>query len=178
MFCKNCGKNIADNSLECEHCGEKQLAEENNNENNNVENDSTNEVKNQSSGTQAPYYTQQASVSVLVNKSEKRIFIVKIVICAIGIFMGALLLINGFIKSDLFFGIHFHSYGDYVTKAVFGADFYTEIHDATRLAANNICDVISSINNSLQTFAIAFGSFMVLISSFALCITIEKRNKN
>ncbi len=169
MFCKNCGKNIADNSLECEHCGAKQLIEENN---------STNEVQNQSSDTQAPYYTQKASVSALANNSEKRIFIIKIVICAIGIFMGVLLLINGFTKSDLFFGIDFHEYASYPDKVTFGGDFYTEIHDAVRIAAYNTSKIIDMLGSCLQTFAIAFGSFVALVSGFALCLTIEKRNKN
>lgn len=169
MFCKNCGKNIADNSLECEHCGAKQLVEENN---------CINEMKNQNADVPLSYFTEQPKGTVSVHNLGKTLFIIKIIICAIGIFIGGLLLINGFIKSDLFFGIDFHADGDYVTKAVFGADFYTEIHEATCIAANNINDVTYMLSNSLKAFAIAFGSFMVLISGFALCITIEKRNKN
>lgn len=178
MFCKNCGKNIADNSLECEHCGAKQLVDDNNEENNKAENNGINEMKNQNADVPLPYFTEQPKDTVSVHNLGKTLFIIKIIICAIGIFIGSLLLINGFTAGHLFFGIDFHDYGDYVTQAVFGGDFYTEIHEVTRIAANNINDVTHMLNNSLQAFAIAFGGFMVLISGFALCITIEKRNKN
>lgn len=178
MFCKNCGKVIADSSLECEYCGVKQLVEVNNDDNNKAENTCINEMKNQSDAVPTPYYTQQSSGSASVQNSKKILFITKIIICAIGILMGALLMINGFAADDAFFSISFSGYGDYPDKAVFGADFYTEIHDAVRDVARNTNEIVDLLVSFLQTFAIVFGSFMILISGFALCLTIEKRNKN
>ncbi len=177
MICKNCGKDIADDSLECEYCGAKQLVEENTENNNNAENDNTNEVKSQSVDTQPSYYAQQTGTSALVNNSDERIFKIKVIICAVGMLMGVLLLFSGFTGLGLFFGKNFSGYGSYPDSAVFGADFYTEIHDAVRNAAYNTNKIIDMLGSCLKTFDIAFGSFMLLINSFVLCLIIEKRNR-
>ncbi|MGN1402993.1 MAG: hypothetical protein ACI4XB_01580 [Ruminococcus sp.] len=84
-----------------------------------------------------------------------------IVVCIIGIILGAILLIIG-----ITFGNGYMS-TDYTLSASFGGDFYTYIYQATQNAANNLRSVMLSIcalGKILKAMTCGMGGFIMLFS--------------
>lgn len=84
-----------------------------------------------------------------------------IVVCIIGIILGAILLIIG-----IAFGNGYMS-TDYTLSASFGGDFYTYIYQATQNAANNLRSVMLSIcalGKILKAMTCGMGGFIMLFS--------------
>lgn len=171
--CKKCGALLSDVVTTCGKCG--QPVDEFVRTAPNVQPEST--------GSQPSVNMENKSFSALqtgvyntvsaykpTNSTAKAFIILKILVCAAGIIMG-IVIIN--FKGD------FYDYTDSVASARFGADFYTEIHDAARTAANNIggtSHLIGKIGKSLVT---AIGSGFILCSIYKLfsCIgELAKKN--
>ncbi|MBO5516880.1 MAG: hypothetical protein J6A42_02180 [Firmicutes bacterium] len=75
----------------------------------------------------------------------------KVIACCLGVLAGIMSVYWGYSLSD---------HGAYSSYAKFGADFYTEIYDATRNAGNNIIYVIDGVSHVLVVAGLAMiGSF-------------------
>lgn len=99
-------------------------------------------------------------------------FIFHIIICIVGIIFGAFVFIVGVVEEGGGHGT------DYTRSLSFGADFYTEIYEATRTAANNLCDLNSSIcclGFILKMLTIGFGGFIMLFSTLNMVRMISRK---
>ena len=92
-----------------------------------------------------------APVHISETKKAKRLRLIRIVICSLGICIGVIMF--------------FFSFGT-IEFVIFGGDFYTEIHDATRTAANNI--------SGLERL---MGAFVALFYGLKLCDVFSEHQK-
>lgn len=143
--CKNCGAMLTDTAEKCMECGyqvEEPVTEDN---------QSSSDVQSGVSSTVSSYEP--------VNSTARAIIIFKLLVCIAGFIMG-IVIVN--FKGDFTF------YTSTVSPARFGADFYTEIHDAASTAANNISDTASLIRNIGRSLMIAIGSGFILCSIYKM----------
>ena len=78
------------------------------------------------------------------------------IICVIGMLVGLLIILLG-ITSGGTIASQRHFDSDNVREVRFGADFYTEIHNATATAANNIGELILLVDSSTEQLVESFG---------------------
>jgi len=108
-------------------------------------------------------------------KTGGKLHAVRVVLCVIGILLGLLCVLNAFLPG-VFFGFDCEAYTYYVSAVAFGGDFYTEIHDATSTAANNIGDVAYILRDVAKMIQVMAGGTAALLFGVKLCDLIEKRN--
>ncbi len=122
-----------------------------------------------------PITVSPASVT---DKSDKAIFVLKIIICALGMAMGLLAILNVIVPGALF-GLYAYDYYSWYDPVTFGADFYTEIHDAVSNCIWGIGNVNESIVEATNIAQILAGSGFFLGFGFKLLTVMENRkNKN
>lgn len=149
-YCIKCGQEYSDGDLFCSECNI-ELFED-------VEANEVDTPNNQAEEIEDDTISKA--------KDKKFLSIIQIILCIAGIGWGIATIISG--RSVFLHG------GDRVAAAKFGADFYTEIYDATRTAANNIDELIEYFNEFTQTFFILLGVVIMFISFFKLCDVIKK----
>ncbi len=123
----------------------------------------------------AAMQSEETMPSNAVQKSGGKLYWVQIVLCIIGIALGLLCVLNAFVDG-VFFGFDYYGYPRYVSAVAFGGDFYTEIHDATSMAANNVADVVDVLENLAGIIQVMLGGSAALLFGIMLCNRIEKRN--
>ena len=143
MKCPECGSIVPANRKECPNCGYPIEIKEVENENIVVENTTTNDAK----------VTEESTVEFpVVNKetSSKKIRIMPIISFAIGVVMIIIGCIVMKQKSDdgtIYLGNTYSSNSYNVEDYSFGADFYSEIYQAS----NTIVDELDDINKNISS---------------------------
>lgn len=111
-------------------------------------------------------------------KSSKICQIIKMVLCVIGIIIGALLLLNTLLGDDFFFGISIFGYSISLNDCVFGADFYTEIYTATSRINDSIGILSETVESVGKTISIMLGFVFILGFGIKLLNIIDEYTKS
>lgn len=117
--------------------------------------------------------SEETLPSSAAQNARGKLYWVQIVLCMIGIALGLLCVLNAFVEG-VFFGFDYYEYPRYVSAVAFGGDFYTEIHDATSKAANNVADVVDILDNLAGILQVMLGGSTALLFGIMLCNRIEK----
>lgn len=160
--CKKCGTLLSDVVTTCGKCGqpvEEPVRTKPSMQTNSAGSQPTFGAVNQSSSAFQSGVSSTVSFYKPVNSTARAVIIFKLLVCIAGIIMG-IVIIN--FKGD------FPVYTDSVSSAMFGADFYTEIHDAASTAANNISDTAYLIQKIGRSLMIAIGSGFILCSLYSM----------
>ncbi len=98
------------------------------------------------------------------------LFIMKIIMCVIGIASGVFSLANGVN------GFGYWGRGSF-SDCEFGADFYTEIYNVTQASAENIGEIIDFFHDFVEVFLIFSGLFCIAFFGYKFFNVIENKDK-
>jgi hypothetical protein len=146
MFCPHCGKYVTGSKKDCDYCGRPL---------------DTSTVSNvnpaPAAGQPAPQVVPQGTSVVYGNPYARKPRTGKKgqIFCSI---IGA---IGGFVSIILGLVVSGMSIGSWEMSNKYGADFYTDVQNATAQAANNVQDVADILNVGLSSLLIIFGVAMI-----------------
>ena len=86
----------------------------------------------------------------------------KKIFCVIGIIVGMIIIILGFVVLGLDTG------SSYISSAEFGADFYTYCYKAIKIAADNVISMAKIVNRGIAFLLIAIGATDICIFGYKL----------